>query len=114
MPDCLFCKIVAGDIPADVVTESARTIAFRDINPQAPTHVLVIPRDHHPGVAALAAADSDLLAEVMAQAHQVAAAEGIAADGYRVVFNTGSRAGQTVYHVHAHVLGGRDLSWPPG
>jgi len=112
--DCLFCKIVAGDIPAEVVAESARTIAFTDINPQAPTHVLVIPRDHHPDVAALAAADGDLLAEVVAQAHQVAAAEGIAAEGYRVVFNTGPRAGQTVFHVHAHVLGGRDLSWPPG
>ena len=114
MADCLFCKIVAGDIPAELVAESTRTIAFRDINPQAPTHVLVIPRDHHPDLAAMAAADSGLLAEVAAQAHRVAEAEGIAADGYRVVFNTGSRAGQTVFHVHAHVLGGRDLTWPPG
>ena len=91
MADCLFCKIVTGDIPAERVAESARTIAFRDINPQAPTHVLVIPRDHYPDLAALAAAD-----------------------GYRVVFNTGPRAGQTVFHVHAHVLGGRDMTWPPG
>jgi len=112
--DCLFCKIVAGDIPAGLVAESTRTIAFRDINPQAPTHVLVIPRDHHPDLAALAAADGGLLAEMAAQAHRVAEAEGIAADGYRVVFNTGPRAGQTVFHVHAHVLGGRDLTWPPG
>jgi histidine triad (HIT) family protein len=112
--DCLFCKIVAGDIPAELVAESARTIAFRDINPQAPTHVLVIPREHHPDLAALGAADSGLLAEVVAQAHQVAEAEGVAAEGYRVVFNTGARAGQTVFHVHAHVLGGRDLKWPPG
>jgi histidine triad (HIT) family protein len=112
--DCLFCKIVTGDIPAERVAESARTIAFRDINPQAPTHVLVIPKDHHPDLAALAAADGSLLAEVAAQAHRVAAAEGIAADGYRVVFNTGPRAGQTVFHVHAHVLGGRDMTWPPG
>jgi len=112
--DCLFCKIVTGDIPAERVAESARTIAFRDINPQAPTHVLVIPRDHYPDLAALAAADCSLLAEMAAQAHQVAAAEGIAADGYRVVFNTGPRAGQTVFHVHAHVLGGRDMTWPPG
>jgi len=112
--DCLFCKIVAGDIPAGLVAESTRTIAFRDINPQAPTHVLVIPRDHHPDLAALAAADGGLLAEVVAQAHRAAEAEGIAADGYRVVFNTGPRAGQTVFHVHAHVLGGRDLTWPPG
>jgi histidine triad (HIT) family protein len=112
--DCLFCKIVTGDIPAELVAESGRTIAFRDTNPQAPTHVLVIPKDHHRDLAALAAADGSLLAEVAAQAHQVAAAEGIAADGYRVVFNTGSRAGQTVFHVHAHVLGGRDMTWPPG
>jgi histidine triad (HIT) family protein len=112
--DCLFCKIVAGDIPAELVAESARTIAFRDINPQAPTHVLVIPRDHHPDLATLAATDGGLLAEVAAQAHRVAEAEGIAAGGYRVVFNTGPRAGQTVFHVHAHVLGGRDLTWPPG
>ena len=114
MADCLFCKIVTGDIPAELVAESSRTIAFRDINPQAPTHVLVIPRDHHADLAALATADASLLAELAAQAHRVAAAEGIAADGYRVVFNTGSRAGQTVFHVHAHVLGGRDMTWPPG
>ena len=114
MADCLFCKIVTGDIPAELVAESGRTIAFRDINPQAPTHVLVIPKDHHADLAALAAADGSLLAEVAAQAHRVAAAEGIAPDGYRVVFNTGPRAGQTVFHVHAHVLGGRDMTWPPG
>jgi histidine triad (HIT) family protein len=112
--DCLFCKIVTGDIPAELVAESSRTIAFRDINPQAPTHVLVIPRDHHRDLAALAAADASLLAELAALAHQVAEAEGIASGGYRVVFNTGPRAGQTVFHVHAHVLGGRDLAWPPG
>ena len=114
MADCLFCKIVTGDIPAELVAESDRTIAFRDINPQAPTHVLVIPKDHYPDLAALAAADGSLLAEVAAQAHQVAAAEGITGDGYRVVFNTGPRAGHTVFHVHAHVLGGRDMTWPPG
>ena len=114
MADCLFCKIVTGDIPAELVAESDRTIAFRDINPQAPTHVLVVPKDHHADLAALATADGSLLAEVAAQAHQVAAAEGIAADGYRVVFNTGPRAGQTVFHVHAHVLGGRAMTWPPG
>jgi histidine triad (HIT) family protein len=112
--DCLFCKIVTGDIPAQFVAESGGTIAFRDINPQAPTHVLVIPRDHYPNLAALAGADGALLAELAAQAHQVAEDEGIAPGGYRVVFNTGARAGQTVFHVHAHVLGGRDLAWPPG
>jgi histidine triad (HIT) family protein len=110
----LFCAIVAGEIPATVVSETDRVLAFRDINPQAPTHVLVIPKDHYPHVAALAAADSGLLAEVISQAHQVAVAEGVSETGYRVVFNIGEQAGQTVAHVHAHLLGGRLLTWPPG
>ncbi|NVI92598.1 histidine triad nucleotide-binding protein [Actinomadura sp. BRA 177] len=114
MTDCLFCKIVSGDVPAKIVRESAGTVAFRDINPQAPTHVLVIPRDHHPTAGELAAADAELLAEVVREAHQVAVDEGVAEAGYRVVFNTGAQAGQTVFHVHAHVLGGRGLNWPPG
>ncbi|GGP92822.1 histidine triad (HIT) family protein [Actinomadura coerulea] len=114
MTDCLFCKIVSGDVPATIVRESAGTVAFRDINPQAPTHVLVIPRDHHPTVGELAASDAELLAEMVREAHNVAADEGVAETGYRVVFNTGSQAGQTVFHVHAHVLGGRGLNWPPG
>ncbi|WP_433326178.1 histidine triad nucleotide-binding protein [Spirillospora sp. CA-294931] len=114
MTDCLFCKIVSGDVPAKIVRETGRVVAFRDINPQAPTHVLVIPRDHHPNAGALAAADAGLLGEVMTEAHQVAVDEGVADSGYRVVFNTGSGAGQTVFHVHAHVLGGRGLNWPPG
>ncbi len=114
MADCLFCAIVAGEIPATVVSETDQILAFRDINPQAPTHVLVVPKDHYPHVAALAAADSGLLAEVIAQAHQVAVAEGVSGTGYRVVFNTGEAAGQTVAHVHAHLLGGRSLTWPPG
>jgi histidine triad (HIT) family protein len=112
--DCLFCRIAAGEIPAERVAETARTIAFRDVNPQAPTHVLVIPRDHYPDLAALAGADGGLLAEVAAQAHQVAKDEGIDSSGYRVVFNTGPQAGQTVFHAHAHLLGGRALTWPPG
>lgn len=112
--DCLFCKIVAGEVPAKVVRETERTLAFRDINPQAPTHVLVIPKEHYPNAAALAAADPDLLAEILIAAGEVAAAEGVAGPGYRVVFNTGPQAGQTVHHVHAHVLGGRGLTWPPG
>ena len=112
--DCLFCKIVTGDVPAKIVREGARTLAFRDINPQAPTHVLVIPKDHHVSVAELAAADPGLLAEVLREAHEVAVADGIADTGYRVVFNTGPQAGQTVFHTHAHVLGGRGLNWPPG
>jgi histidine triad (HIT) family protein len=97
-----------------VVRESERALAFRDINPQAPTHVLVIPKDHHATVVELAVADPDLLAELIREAHEVAVAEGIADSGYRVVFNTGPQAGQTVFHAHAHVLGGRGLNWPPG
>jgi histidine triad (HIT) family protein len=112
--DCLFCKIVSGDVPAKIVRETERTLAFRDINPQAPTHVLVIPREHHVNAAALAAADPQLLAAVLEEAHQVAVDEGIADTGYRLVFNTGPEAGQTVFHVHVHVLGGRGLNWPPG
>lgn len=114
MIDCLFCKIVSGDVPATIVRESKGTVAFRDIDPQAPTHVLVIPREHHPTVGELAAADAGLLAEVVTEAHRVAVDEGTAEAGYRVVFNTGVEAGQTVFHVHAHVLGGRSLNWPPG
>jgi histidine triad (HIT) family protein len=114
VPDCLFCGIAAGDIPATIVSATSRTVAFRDINPQAPVHVLVIPRDHHVNVAELGAAAADLLAELVEHARDVAVAEGIADSGYRVVFNTGPQAGQTVNHVHAHVLGGRAMSWPPG
>jgi histidine triad (HIT) family protein len=112
--DCLFCAIVTGDIPADKVAETDRVLAFRDINPQAPVHVLVIPKEHYPNVAALAAAGGALLGDVITEAHRVAEAEGVDGSGYRVVFNTGAGAGQTVWHVHAHVLGGRPLSWPPG
>ena len=114
MAECLFCAIVAGEIPATPVLETDRILAFRDINPQAPTHVLVIPKEHHRDAAALAAADPGLLGEVITAAHRVAAAEGTAETGYRLVFNTGAQAGQTVWHVHGHVLGGRDLAWPPG
>ena len=112
MPDCLFCKIVADDLPADRVLESERTIAFRDIDPQAPVHVLVIPRQHLPDVAAVAQAGDGLLDEIAAQARQVAADAGIT--DYRVVFNTGAGACETVWHAHAHVLGGRPMTWPPG
>lgn len=113
MPDCLFCSIVAGDIPADVVLSTDQVLAFRDIDPKAPTHVLVIPKDHHANVGELAQRDPELSGALLDAARQVAEAEGIA-DGYRLVFNTGADAGQTVFHVHAHVLGGRDLGWPPG
>jgi histidine triad (HIT) family protein len=113
VPDCLFCGIASGEVQATLVLESPRTLAFRDINPQAPTHVLVIPREHYRDLADVAAA-TGLLAEMAAQAHEVAVADGIADTGYRVVFNSGAQAGQTVHHVHAHVLGGRPMSWPPG
>jgi len=107
-PDCLFCSIVAGAVPADVVVRGERVIAFRDIDPQAPTHVLVVPRDHHPDVAALAGHDPAALAELVAVARDVA-------DGdFRLVLNSGAGAGQSVFHVHAHVLAGRTFGWPPG
>ncbi len=114
MAECLFCAIAAGEIPATRVVETDRVLAFRDINPQAPTHVLVISKTHYPNLAALAAADRELLGEVITEAHRAAAAEGVTDSGYRVVFNTGEQAGQAVPHVHAHVLGGRALTWPPG
>ena len=112
--NCLFCRIVAGEVPADIVRESARAVAFRDINPQAPTHVLVIPREHHRTLGDLAGADPEALGELVREAAAVAASDGVAERGYRVVFNTGADAGQSVAHVHAHVLGGRRLGWPPG
>jgi histidine triad (HIT) family protein len=116
--DCLFCRMVAGEIPADVVHQTDRVLAFRDINPQAPTHVLVIPKEHHRNLGALAAADAELLAEVARAAAAVAGQEGLATDdgtepGYRVVANTGPHAGQSVDHLHLHVLGGRPMGWPP-
>lgn len=108
MSDCLFCRIVSGEIPATMVGESEHTVAFRDIAPQAPTHVLVVPKDHYPDVAALSSQPA-LLAELVEQAHAVATDEGLTDRGYRLVFNTGPDAGQTVFHAHAHVLGGRAL-----
>ena len=112
--DCLFCKIVAGELPANVIRATERTLTFRDINPQAPTHVLIIPKEHHATVGELATADPELAAELLREAAAVAADEGVAESGYRVVFNTGAGAGQTVFHVHAHLLGGRGFDWPPG
>ena len=107
--DCLFCRIVAGEIPATVVHETETTLAFRDIDPKAPVHVLVIPRAHHADVAALAAADPALAADVLAAAGAVAEAEGLSADGYRLIFNTGRFGGQEVFHAHGHVVGGAPL-----
>ncbi|MFF3345272.1 histidine triad nucleotide-binding protein [Streptomyces sp. NPDC002779] len=110
--DCLFCKIVAGQIPATIVRETETTVAFQDINPQAPVHVLVIPKAHHANAADLAAAAPELAADVLRETKEVADEQKL--DSYRVVFNTGAGVGQTVFHVHAHVLGGRGMQWPPG
>ncbi|MFK0253404.1 histidine triad nucleotide-binding protein [Streptomyces sp. NPDC090445] len=112
--DCLFCKIIAGHVPATVVLETETVVAFRDINPQAPTHVLVIPKAHYPDAASLAAGAPELAADVLREAGAIAAQEKVDDHGYRIVFNTGSGAGQTVFHAHAHLLGGRGLQWPPG
>lgn len=110
-PGCLFCRIVAGEVPATLVAENDDAIAFRDLNPQAPLHVLVVPRDHHADVAQLAAADPGLLAAVVRLAGDVAAAE--VGGEFRLLFNTGASAGQSVFHVHAHVIGGERLGWTP-
>lgn len=113
MPDgCLFCKIVAREIPATIVSETDDALAFRDISPAAPVHVLVIPKAHHDSLAI--ADDEAMLGHLMSFAAKVAAQEGIAESGYRTVVNTGHNGGQTVDHLHLHVLGGRRMTWPPG
>ena len=112
--DCIFCKIVAGEIPATKIYEDERAVAFRDINPQAPTHALVIPRTHVASLNDATKFDESLLGHLLRVAARVANDEGHAEEGFRTVINTGARAGQTVFHVHVHVLGGRDLTWPPG
>lgn len=113
MPDqCLFCRIVRGEIPAKIVHETPETIAFADINPQAPLHVLVIPREH---VASLdAATDAAMVGRLALAAADIARREGVAESGYRTVINTNADAGQTVFHIHLHLLAGRRLGWPPG
>ena len=110
--DCLFCRIVKGDIPATIVAKSDKAIAFRDINPQAPTHVLVIPLEHVQSLAH--SEDAAMLGDLMAFAAEVARTEAISEGGYRVVANIGQNGGQTVDHLHLHVLGGRRMHWPPG
>lgn len=112
--DCLFCKILAGEIPADVIYESESAIAFRDINPQAPTHVLIIPRMHVATINDITESDQAMVGSLYSAAKEIAAAEGIADEGYRVVMNCNEGAGQTVFHLHLHLLGGRALGWPPG
>lgn len=112
MSECLFCAIAAGSIPADVVARTDRVVAFRDIAPQAPTHVLVIPVAHHANLGEVAQADPSLTGEMVTLASQIAREEGL--EDHRLVANTGAGAGQSVFHAHLHVLGGRPLTWPPG
>jgi histidine triad (HIT) family protein len=114
LSDCLFCKILAGEIPAEVVHETDDTLAFRDINPQATTHVLIIPRRHIERINDIEVADREEIGSLFVAAKDIAAAEGLAEDGYRVVMNCNEAAGQTVFHLHLHLLGGRPLGWPPG
>ena len=114
MPDCLFCKIVAGDIPATIVHADDHVIAFKDINPQAPLHALIVPRRHIASLNELGPEDDELVGEMVRRAAALARAHGVADRGYRTVFNCNADAGQTVFHIHLHVLGGRGLSWPPG
>ncbi len=111
---CLFCSIVDGTVPADVVLETDEVLAFRDIGPQAPSHVLVIPKRHLDSLGTAEDEDHVLLGRVMLAARDVAISEGLSEGGFRVVLNTGDDGGQTVRHLHAHVLGGRALTWPPG
>jgi histidine triad (HIT) family protein len=114
MPDCLFCRIIRREIPATIVSENDRVIAFNDINPQGPTHVLVIPKRHISSLNDLTAGDDELVGEMIRSAASIAADRGIAMSGYRTVFNTNSDAGQEVFHIHLHLIGGRTLTWPPG
>ena len=112
MTDCLFCKIVAGEIPADIVHETDTTLAFRDINPQAPTHVLIIPREHIATINDIADDQRELIGSLYTAARDIAKQEGLT--DYRVAMNCGEEAGQSVFHIHLHLLGGRPMSWPPG
>ena len=112
--DCLFCKIVAQEIGADVIWESDELLAFRDINPQAPTHVLLIPKRHIATINDLSDGDKGTVGDLFLAARSIAADEGHAEDGYRVVMNCNAAAGQSVFHIHLHLLGGRQMTWPPG
>jgi len=112
--DCIFCQVAAGDIPAEKVYEDEHVVAFRDINPVAPTHVLIIPRKHIPTVNDLQPEDAELVGRLFLTAKQVAGELGLAEDGYRLNINTNAGAGQTVFHLHLHLLAGREFSWPPG
>jgi histidine triad (HIT) family protein len=112
--NCLFCRISAGEIPADIVRRTPEVVAFRDINAQAPTHILLIPRKHIPSVSELAPEDAEVMGKLFLMAQELAREEGIEDGGYRMVVNAGADAGQTVLHIHLHLLGGRGMAWPPG
>jgi histidine triad (HIT) family protein len=114
MTSCIFCRIASGEIPANVVHADEHVVAFRDLNPQAPTHVLVVPRRHVSTLNEVGEADAELIGRMYQAAKAVAAGDGIAESGYRTVFNCNADAGQTVFHLHLHVLGGRVMGWPPG
>lgn len=114
MSDCLFCKIVKREIPASIIYEDDRVLAFNDINPQGPTHVLVVPKQHITSLNELTADDDAIVGEVVRRAAAIAKERGISAGGFRAVFNTNRDAGQTVFHIHLHLIGGRALRWPPG
>lgn len=114
MTDCIFCKIVSGDIPGDIVYQDDDVLAFRDLNPQAPTHILVIPKRHISTLNDLQNSDAELVGKMYLAAKKIAADEGIAEDGYRTTMNCNAMAGQTVFHIHLHLLGGRPMGWPPG
>jgi len=114
MTDCLFCRILAGEIPGSIIYEDDRIVAFNDINPQAPLHALVVPRRHIASLNDLTPEDDALVGEMIRRAAALAEERGYAARGFRTVFNTNAEAGQTVFHIHLHVLGGRRFTWPPG
>lgn len=114
MEGCLFCRIASGEIPSTVVLDRGDALAFRDANPKAPTHILIIPKRHVKDVSELSGEHGPLLADIFTTAHEIAVSEGIADSGYRVVANVGPHAGQSVFHLHFHLLGGRPMAWPPG
>ncbi|MEA3336205.1 MAG: histidine triad nucleotide-binding protein [Chloroflexota bacterium] len=112
--DCIFCKIVTGEIPADIVYQDEQVTAFRDIDPQAPVHVLLVPNEHISSLGAVDNSNAETLGHLMSVVSQIAQSEGIAESGFRLVFNTGKDGGMAVHHLHGHILGGRQMGWPPG
>lgn len=112
--DCLFCRIINREIPADIVLETDELLAFRDVSPQAPTHILVIPKKHIQSINHATPEDEALLGKLVLAAQRIAGQEGLKDSGYRLVMNTNDHGGQTVYHIHLHILGGRQMTWPPG